>query len=53
MNDNNDRRELVGYCKECKDPIFLEDDFQKRNGHVICSYCLDTKHKEELNFEED
>ena len=50
---NQEHRELIGYCKECKDPIFSNDDYYKKNGDLTCDYCWRAKHgEEELNFEE-
>ncbi len=53
MEDNN-LNDIIGYCKSCKDPVFLENDYVKNNGTLWCITCYEVEHDiiEELNFDD-
>lgn len=49
--DNQDK--IIGFCRECKEPITLDDDYVKNGGKLYCGYCYKVMNNivEELDFE--
>lgn len=43
---------IIGYCKSCKEPILISEDYVKEHNKLYCLYCYKTEHDihEELDF---
>jgi len=48
---SNEERTLIGYCHDCKDPIFDDENYHKTINGLECDFCYKAKHPEVLNFE--
>lgn len=47
-------KEIIGYCIECKYPIYEGENVHVEDKRTLCDWCYKVKHnilKEELNFD--
>ena len=44
----NEKREAVGCCIECEEPIYAGESFCETEKGMICSYCLEEMSASEL-----
>jgi len=36
---SNESLDILGYCSYCKDPIFVDDDYEDKVGRLYHSFC--------------
>ncbi len=54
MNQTKSKK-IIGWCKECKEPIHSKEEHFLVGNERICTYCFKVTHNliEELNFDKN